>query len=200
MSLPHDVLSDPWIRDPYVGAGKFALYDRSVDCEDGPVAEQDPSQGMFYQRWTAYVEDEKTVWLEAEEVPKRMLYQGLGEVTDISFAFNQNGDVHYVYVEDGVTTFHWYNTLSGQFEDWVLPPGTRTPKLTVDEKRESQRGISDIILSYIKADHGLYFRMQRDRFQVEYQLHPGPFIMLRQVYMSRGWRLQWLVTPGLPIL
>lgn len=199
MSFPDNSLSNPYIRDPYIGAGKLGLLERETDYEDGPIAEQDPSRGLLYQRWKAYIE-EGAIWLEAEEVPKRLLYQGSGEITDVSFAFNQNGDVHYVYVEDGVATFHWFNTLTSQFEDMVLPSGVRTPKLTLDERRPTQRQISDIILSYIKADHGLYFRMQRDRFQIEYQLHPGPFVMLRQVYMNRGWRLQWLVTPGLPIL
>ena len=199
MSFYEDRLSDPWIRDKYMGAGRLSVYEREVDYEDGPIHEQDTSQGGSYQEWRGWVED-GGIWLEAPNTPKRLVYQSGGEITDLSVAFNQNGDLHYTYVEDGQAKMYWFNTLTSQFETMDLPTGSRTPIITLDEKRATQRELSDLILSYIGPDHGLYFRKQRERFQVERQLHPGPFVMLRQVYMNRGWRLQWLVTPGLPIL
>lgn len=199
MAFPDNSLSDIPLPQRFLGAGATSILDRTRDYEDGPIAEQDPTQGMDYQEWRAYVED-NIIWVEADNLPPKVLYEGQGEITDVSIAFNQNADLHYAYVEDGVAKFYWYDTLSAQFETMVLPEGTRTPKITLDDKRSTQTASNDIILSYIKADNGLYFRLQRERFEIERLLHPGPFVMIRQMYMNTGWRLQWLLVPGVPLL
>lgn len=199
MAFPDNVLSTVPIPGAFIGSGAAAVLDRTRDYEEGPIAEQDPSQGLNYQEWRSYIQDNK-IWLESDNSSPRVVYEGTGELTDISIAFNQNGDTHYAYVEDGVAKLYYYDTLTAQFDTLTLPPGTRTPKITLDDKRLTQTSNSDIILSYIKADNGLYYRQQRDRFQIERLLHPGPFVMIRQMYMSTGWRLQWLLVPGVPIL
>ena len=193
-----DVLSETPVSGRFLGSGAANILDRERDYEEGPVAEQDPSLGMDYQEWRSYIKD-GAVWVEADNTPPRILYESSGELTDISIAFNQNGDLHYVYVEDGVAKFRWFDTATSQFETMILPEGVRTPKITLVDKRTTQTSNSDIILSYIKADHGLYYRQQRDRFQIERLIHPGPFVMIRQMYMNTGRRLQWLLVPGVPI-
>ena len=198
--IPGNSLSTEPVPSDFLRAGKQALFDRVIDYEDGPVAEQDVSQGLSYQQWVAWVTETGEVRLRSDNGVNRVLFTPSGEVTDISIAFNQNGDLHYAYVEDGQAKLHWYDTLTSQFITTDLPAGVRTPKITMDDKRPTQQGNSDIILCYIKDDNGLYYRQQRDRFQVERLLHPGPFVMLRQMYMNTGWRLQWLLVPGVPIL
>lgn len=200
MSLPESRLSTQPSPGNFVGAGSSSLLDRRVDYEDGPVAEQDVSMGLSYQRWVAWVSDSGDILVEGEEVPPRVLIPSSGGVTDVSIAFNQNGDLHCAYVEYGQASLYWYDPTEQGFVITNLPDGVRTPKITLDDKRVGQQGNSDIILSYIKADNGLYYRQQRDRFQVERLLHPGPFVMIRQMYMNDGWRLQWLLVPGVPIL
>lgn len=199
MAIPENSLSSQPVPGEFLSTGRKVVFDRERDYEMGPIREQDPTQGLMYQEWRAYIDDNK-IWLEADNISPKVVYEGQGELTDISLAFNQNADVHYAYVEDGQAKLYWYNTLTSQFEVMELSPGIRTPKITLDDKRPTQVGNSDIILSYIKADNGLYFRMQRERFQVERLLHPGPFVMIRQMYMNDGWRLQWLLVPGVPIL
>lgn len=199
MAFPENSLSDVPAPGKFLGSGAANILDRERDYEEGPIAEQDPSQGLGYQEWRAYIQDNK-IWLESDNSPPRVVYEGTGELTDISIAFNQNGDIHYAYVEDDVAKLYYYDTLTSQFDTLTLPPGTRTPKITLDDRRLTQTSNSDIILSYIKADHGLYYRQQRDRFQIERPLDPGPFVMIRQMYMNNGWRLQWLLVPGVPIL
>lgn len=196
--LPNNSLSSSPLPGGFIGAGKSSTLERVVDYEDGPISEQDPSQGLNYQEWRSYIKDNK-IWLESDNSPTRVVYEGVGELTDISIAFSQNADLHYAYVEDGVAKLYWFDTLAGQFATTVLPAGSRTPKVTMDDKRDTQNATNDIILSYIKDDNGLYFRMQRERFQVERLLHPGPFVMIRQMYMNDGWRLQWLLVPGVPV-
>lgn len=199
MSLPDGVLSTVPVPGDFLGAGAANVLDRLRDYEEGPIAEQDPSEGLMYQEWRAYIRDNNII-LEADNLAPRVVYEGQGELTDISIAFNQNGDLHYAYVEGGVAKLFYYDTLTAEFQVMELEEGVRTPKITLDDKRLSQAGNSDIILSYIKADNGLYYRQQRERFQVERLLHPGPFVMIRQMYMNTGWRLQWLLVPGVPIL
>lgn len=199
MSLPDDRLSTTPVPDDFVGSGAANILDRLRDYEEGPIAEQDPTQGLAYQEWRSYIRED-AIWLEADNTPPRIVYQTEGELTDISIAFNQNGDLHYAYVEDGVAKLYYYDTVTESFQTMALPAGTRTPKITLDDKREQALATSDVILSYIKSDNALYYRQQRERFQEERKLHDGPFIMIRQMYMNNGWRLQWLLVPGVPIL
>lgn len=199
MAFPYNSLSSEPVPGVFLGSGAANILDRLRDYEEGPISEQDPSEGLMYQEWRAYIKDNNII-LEADNLPPRVVYEGQGELTDISIAFNQNGNLHYAYVEDDVAKLFWYDTTTSQFEVMTLPAGSRTPKITLDDKRLTQTTNSDIILSYIKADNGLYYRQQRDRFQIERLLHPGPFVMIRQMYMNNGWRLQWLLVPGVPIL
>ena len=189
-------LSSQPVPSQWIGAGGEALASRIWDAEDGPIAEQDPSRGHRYQQWRAYLKDYQII-LEADNVPPRVLLASPDNtITDISICFNQNADLHYAWVDAGVARFRWYDTVTAQFQTMTLPAGTRTPKITLDDKRPRQSGRSDIILSYIGSDNKLYFRMQRERFQTEHLLADGPFVSIERLYMSNGYRLQWLVTRG----
>ena len=189
-------LSSQPVPSQWIGAGGEALASRIWDAEDGPIAEQDPSRGHRYQQWRAYLKDYQII-LEADNIPPRVLIDSPDNtITDISICFNQNADLHYAWVDAGVARFRWYDTVTAQFQTMTLPPGTRTPKCTLDDKRTTQSGRSDIILSYIKSDNKLYFRMQRERFQTEHLLDDGPFVSIERMYMNNGYRLQWLVTRG----
>lgn len=191
-----DRLSSVPVPAPFIGAGQEALLSRTHDFIDGPIAEQDPSKGADYQQWRAYIKD-YAVWLEADNLPPRKLMESPGNtITDISICFNQNADLHYAWVDAGVAKFRWYDTVTTSFQTLTLPAGTRTPKCTLDDKRSTQSGRSDIILSYVKSDNKLYFRKQRDRFQTEFLLDDGPFISIERLYMNSGWRLQWLLVRG----
>ena len=191
-------LSPVPVPGAFIGAGGAAMLSRTFDYEDGPVAEQDPTLGHNYQQWRAYVKDYK-VWIEADNTPTRVLIESMANtITDISICFNQNADLHYAWVDAGVARFRWFDTVTASFQTMVLPSGTRTPKCTLDDKRPAQSARNDIILSYVKADNGLYFRRQRDRFQVEYLLDAGPWIGIERLYMNNGLRLQWMMTRGAP--
>lgn len=196
MAFPDNKLSSIPVPSQWIGAGGEALASRLWDAEDGPIAEQDPSKGHNYQQWRAYLQDYKII-LEADNIPPRVLLESPDNtITDISICFNQNADLHYAWVDAGVAFFRWYDTQAASFQTMQLPAGVRTPKITLDDKRPTQSGRSDIILSYIKADNKLYFRRQRDRFQIEYLLDDGPFISIERLYMNNGYRLQWLLTRG----
>lgn len=195
MAFPDNRLSVPPVPSAFIGSGSEPLLSRTRDFIDGPIAEQDPTQGLAYQQWRAYIKG-STVYVEADNTPPRAILSSPepSAFTDISIAFNQNADLHYVYVEQGKAKFYWFDTLTSSFQTMLLPEGIRTPKITLDDKRPQQSGRSDIILSYVKADNKLYFRMQRERFGVEHLLDDGPFISIKRLYMNDGYRLQWLMT------
>ena len=196
MAFPENRLSTEPVPSQWIGAGGEALASRIWDAEDGPIAEQDPSKGHRYQQWRAYLQDYKII-LEADNTPPRTLIDSPDNtITDISICFNQNANLHYAWVDAGVARFRWYDTLAASMQTMQLPAGVRTPKITLDDKRPTQSGRSDVILSYIKPDNKLYFRMQRERFQIEHLLDEGPFISIERLYMNAGYRLQWLLTRG----
>lgn len=194
--FPDNTLTPVAMPSPFLRAGSEALLSRTFDYEDGPIAEQDPSRGLAFQQWRAYVRDFNVI-LEADNRPPSVLLPSpFNQITDISIAFSQNADLHYVWVDNGVARFRWFDTVANAFATMTLPAGTRTPKCTLDDKRATQSGRNDIILSYIKSDNRLYFRMQRERFQTEHMLSVGPFISIERMYMNNGHRLQWLLTKG----
>ena len=196
MAFPGNILSTTPVPGAFIGSGAEALLSRTHDFIDGPIAEQDPSRGMRYQQWRAYIKDLQ-VWLEADNRPPSILLPSpTNSITDISIAFNQNADLHYAWVDAGTARLRYYDTLTSSMQTMTLPEGVRTPKITLDDKRPTQTARSDIILSYVKDDNKLYFRMQRDRFGVEYMLDDGPFISIERLYMNNGYRLQWLLVRG----
>lgn len=189
----NDILSATPVPSAFVGSGDQPMQSRTFDYEDGPIALQDPTQGLATQQWRAYIQG-SGVFVEADNTPAfQILPNTANSITDISIAFNQNADLHYVFVDAEVCKLWFYNTLTSAFELKTIPEA-RTPKITLDDKRPSQSGRSDIILSYIKNDNKLYFRKQRERFEIEHLLHNGPFIALERLYMNEGLRLQWMVT------
>lgn len=195
MAFPENRLSTQRLPAKFIGAGRKYTFSLVDTYEDGPVAYQDPSEGMAYQVWRAYLEDE-VVWIEAENKERELLLPSPEDnpVEAISIAFNQNADLHYVWQQGGVTRLHYYDTVTSQMQTMVLPDCV-TPRLTMDDKRSTQNENNDIILSYLRNDK-LYFRMQRDRFGVEYLLDEGPYMVLTRMYMNNGWRLQWECLPG----
>lgn len=196
MAFLENRLSTTPVPGAFIGSASEALLSRTYDFIDGPVAEQDPSQGLMYQQWRAYIKDLQ-VWIEADNRPPSVLLPSpTNSITDISIAFNQNADLHYCWVDAGTARLRYYDTLTSSMQTMTLPSGVRTPKVTLDDKRPTQTGRSDVILSYVKDDNKLYFRMQRDRFGVEYILDDGPFISIERLGMNNGYRLQWLMVRG----
>ena len=204
MAFPDNQLSTRPLPHQLAGGKVRYLPPRTVSLEDGPVAEQDPSEGMRYQEWMAQITPEG-VFLEAENTPARLLLPNpSGTITDIAIAFNQNADLHYVWVDDGVARFRYYDTVTSQMETMTLPEGVRTPKLTMDDKRNTQTANNDIVLTY-RRGNSVYFRLQRDRFLIERdptEPLPEPERSQQRANialaggivkfgMNRQWRLQW---------
>jgi hypothetical protein len=94
------------------------------------------------------------------------------------------------YIAGGNPSLYWYDTVPEEFVTTPYP-GITTPFLTLDDKRPSQLGTSDMLFFYLKAGK-LYFRQQRDRFTIEYELTDVPSYIDRilAVGMGRNLRMQ----------
>lgn len=193
MSLPGDVLSSEPLPGYFLGA-RAQVFPDYIDYMDGGVGIQDPSLGLDYQVWTAeIVEDivEDRIVLSAPTHPATTVYTG-DDITEVSLAFDQNMNVCVAFVEAGMAKLLWYDTTVQDMVVTELGAGVSHPRVALDDNREFNLANSDIILAYIK-DGALYYRQQRDRYQIERQLSSGPWIALVRIGMGSTLRFQFQV-------
>lgn len=190
MAMPENILSPSPMPAAFIGGAALSIT-RTNDYEMGAGALNDPTLGHNFQLWHARIVDE-TILIGAENLPEFVFYEGEA-VTDVSIAFDQNMRLHVAYRDLGNTYFYWFNTQTGVAETWNMGASVITPKITLDDKRSTQSGASDVIIAYIRAGK-LYHRRQRDRFQEEYLLDDGPFLGLEKMGMNSIWRLQFLLS------
>ena len=174
MGIPSDRLSTTVIADTYIhpdGENRSAI----TDWEAGPIAIGNTTEGSYYQDWAMTynsVNGEMTVTPELTGTPQVVLT--VLNVVQLSFCFDQNGDVTVAYtLSDGQAYFYWYDTDQIAWVRDALAADVVGPMLTLDDKRSRESGLNDILLFYTRdtlangiAD--LYHRKQRDRFQTEY--------------------------------
>jgi hypothetical protein len=161
-----------------------------VDYERGGVALRDASQGLDVKDWKLrFVSPE--VRISADGVAETVLFSEAG-ITEVSLAFDQNMNPVVAYVQTGTAKIRWYDSLAEAQVISTLPAGSVSPRLSLDDKRALQSGTSDVILAYVRDD-ALYFRAQRDRFEVEYLLKEAVGGLLVRIGMNTIGRLQFLM-------
>ena len=195
MALPDLVFASQSIPAVFIGGRAFPVQ-KHIDYEWGPIAISDPSKGSMYQIWRARMEN-NYVYLSAPNVPEFVLLD-LPDVTEISFTFDQNARHIFVYVQAGVVKMHWYDTAVGDYTTTTFSGDIITPRITLDDKREMQRGISDIVLFYVKpvrdvngvqVNGSLFMLTQRDRYLTELQMATDVTGGIVKCGMMNNWRL-----------
>lgn len=161
-----------------------------VDYEMGGVALNDPSQGMLVRLWTAEVRFGSRIYILAEGVEESLQYIATAIITEINFTFDQNMRPFIAMVEGGVAKFLWFDPVESQQVKTELPAFSRDPRCSLDDKRSFALSTSDIILAYVR-NNNLYFRLQRDRYLVEYLLKEGVIGSLLFIGMNEGQRFQF---------
>lgn len=162
-----------------------------ISYEYGGIALNDASQGLRVKVWRGqYIDGEIVV--DADGVAPTSVLT-VANVSDFDFTFDQNMRLAIAYeLVGGGSRFYWYDTTVSDYVTMDLETAV-TPKCAMDDNRDSQTARSDIILAYIRAGT-LYFREQRDRYEVEYELleAAGPAII--QIGMNRLWRFQFQIS------
>lgn len=173
-----------------------------VDVEYGGVALNDSSHGIRVKPWTIrYDRSSGDVILGASGVPEIVLFTR-PDITQISVAFDRNMQPVVSFTQANQAKLYFYDDLLPGFVFWETELGTAVdPRVTHDDKRETQSSISDVILAYVRAGV-LRYRQQRDRYAVEITPPVGPggsplsTTRLYHVGMNRHGRLQFAIEGG----
>lgn len=200
--LPENRISSFYIGSDFERARNIPTESPLIDFEHGGIAIGDSSMGSRYQVWKCEVLERKQiiglevvtiaeVWLSAENVEPFIIMDGTG-ITEVSITFDQNMQYSLAYVKDKIAYFKWYDTAIMNHTITELGILVKTPRITLDDKRATQTGTSDIILAYIHNRY-LKYRLQRDRYQVEYTLAYTKY-KLAKIGMAKNHRLQFMLT------
>lgn len=174
---------DSWNKSPY------------LDFEKGGVALLDTSQGLDSHIWKAWIDD-GNIFVNRidlnDDSAHYMLYAKGARY--VGLAFDSNMNVAITYQQGSSVFLYWFDTSVSHYVTTEFP-GCRSPGITLDDKRAGQSATSDILLFYIRLDK-LYFRMQRDRYLIEYHLYDLPTrYNLTRVGMGTNYRLQFVLEP-----
>lgn len=186
--IPEKKCSALSIAAKYKGADMLPYTD-TCDFEEGPIHLQDPSQGLQYQIWRARIVAD-TVYITSATKPETPVITVRG-IQEVSLAFDQNARYVVLYLVQGNMWLYWHDPAIQQYTHTLLETGVISPRASLDDKREMQRDNSEIILAYVK-DGNLYYRGQRDRYQIPHLLQTGVAGRLMRVGMNANYRLQFI--------
>ena len=191
--IPGGQLSSITIPAGIIG-GRGANISGTLDYEYGGIGLSDVSEGKMYQIWEGKLLGDDITLSSPTTVPE-VIYSA-SDMTEFSFTFDQNMRPTISFVQDGIAKYRWYDSTVTDYVVSTIPGNVRTPKVFLDDKRVAQDSSSDIILAYIKlgaASKDLYYRLQRDRYGVEYLLKEGCGGVLHKFGMNKKLRLQFVI-------
>ena len=140
----------------------------ATECwELGGVALSDASEPFAYY-WYGYVKG-KAIYLHCSGAEPVTVLAFDGDVTELSFSFDQNMRPTIAYVENDVAKLYWYDASVAK-NVLTLYPNITNPRLSLDDKRKFNIGNSDIIFAYIVDHNRLCYRLQRERYGAEHVL------------------------------
>jgi len=192
----------------YTGRGAVEFL---ADYERGGFALYDGTRGMDVQLWRARVRREEFpvnsnifiyhVEVSAPNTPWTIMFTRSQRILEVSLAFDNNMFPFVAFVlEGGAAWYWWYDSSDSSQKFTALPAGTLTPRCCIDDHRESQQGISDVVLAYLSGG-SLYVRYQRERYETVHleQAGLGANARLVDVGMNRFWRLQFWLRSANPV-
>ena len=165
------------------------------DFELGGIGLYNPTQGLQVQVWRAYIANgRKHIYINAPNTSDTLVYTAAnyGTLSEVSLAFDQNMHPMIAFVENGVSKYNWFDSVSQTQITSSLASDCLSPRVSLDDKSLFAEASSDIILAYIKNGN-LYRRQQRDRYTVEVLLKTGipAGYYLHKIGMNRGRRMQF---------
>lgn len=145
--------------------------------ERGPVAIEDTTQGLLFQNWMLVWNPQTTMFSVTPDNGSAIDLFTVADVTYASFTFDQAGRISLTYATLTSSYLYWYDTQLAQTVTSNLGAGVYTPVIYLDDKRETQSEVSDMLLWYTKTSLGdtykLFMLRQRDRFLTEYEMADG---------------------------
>ena len=135
--------------------------------ELGGVAIGDTSEPFEYY-WFGFIQG-KAICLQRYGTEPTPIIAFAGNVTEMSFSFDQNMRPTIAYVENGLAKLYWYDASVSK-NVLTLYPNITNPRLSLDDKRKFNIGNSDIIFAYVADYNRLSYRLQRERYSAEHVL------------------------------
>lgn len=184
--LPDNELSSTPMPSMIIGGRSISAY-ITEDYEDGGIALNDPSEGLSYQIWHGFLEGDN-IYVEASNTAKTLVYSG-SFITEISFTFDQNMRIVIAFVQEDIAKLYWYDSTIEDYTTTIFEDGAFSPKVFLDDKRDSQIPVSDVILFYMNMQY-LCCRNQRDRYGICYELAARGSYKINKVGMGKNLRIQ----------
>lgn len=173
----------------------------TVEKEKGGIGISNPSQGINIHDWECSYSSiaGNIVLRNIDTSVSTTVLSGIMNLTNLSFAFDANMRPVIGYQNaSGVSSLYYYDTLTEAYNTLTLAAGSGAPRLCHDDKRDRMvlSNITDVLCFYIR-DAVLYYRLQRERYQTEYQVATFTSgTVLKKVGMSTELRLLVQVTNG----
>jgi len=164
--IPNNQLSS---KSVYANFFTPVRVDDLIDYEWAGVDIYDASQGMQAKLWTCFYES-GVIKVKNDVVEHSLLT--VSNVNALSFAFDLNMRPIITYVVNNEVFLWWFDSSVGDQVTTNFGSEFKTPQLALDEHRNQFSSNADVIFAYIKGSH-LYVRIQRDRYQIEYDLGDG---------------------------
>ncbi len=167
---------------------RFSPIAGKSDLHLGGVALGDGNQGNTFQLWSASI-DGTDIVLSAPNTPPFALLSGISAVW-VALAFDQSAREFVAYADaSGNASYYWYDSTIPGYRTSAIPGTVPRVFAALDDSRPQESSSSDVILAYVRSG-ALYFRAQRDRFGVEYDLGPVAATLV-QVGMNNVNRFQF---------
>jgi hypothetical protein len=191
MALPGDTLvGPPYSPAPFDEPDDILRSPLTQDYELGGTALNNPSQGLQVQNWKfSYVGSDVVVSPDPYS-SSTVLFTRAG-ITQLSGTFDQNMNAAVTFI-DGAGAWIWFFDITLNAMTFLaLPVGTRTPFLTMDDKRPTANSYNDMLLFFI-LNGDLVYRQQRNRFGVQRVLHSfnSTDVDILRCGMNKGLRIQ----------
>ena len=146
---------------PYV---PFGVRDVTI----GPNGLNDTTQGLNHKWWAAYFDSSNDIIIEDVDLSSTTVVLNEPDgVVNIALAFDQNANDTYAYITG-------LGDLKIRFFDGSIPGDTilnigsaQSVTMTMDMKYYPSSPSSDILLFYIRSN-AIYYRLQRDKYAIEY--------------------------------
>ena len=176
MAMPANTLSSLPAYSAFMAPDDRVLSSLLVDYERGGVALNDPSQGLNVQDYEARL-DGNNIQVRTDGTGAWTTVTSDTSITELALAFDQNMRPTVAYVAGGVAKMYWYDAVAAAYVTTSYP-GATSPVVTMDDKRDMQIGLNDVLLFYLQGGR-VKHRRQRDRYTIEYDLADVPTGMTR---------------------
>ena len=187
--LPENKLSTSPVPTSFLVPSKTED-DVLIDYEWGGVDVRDTSEGLNKYIWTCFY---KNNWIILKNPDKEINWLNVEGVTQLGLAFDFNMQPYVTYIKSGRVYLNWFDTSVQQYTttDFGI---LKSPQISLDDRRNETSNYSDVIFAYVKGS-SIYYRQQRDRFNIEYYVGDieQEGVTLVQIGMGRNYRFQFKI-------